>query len=72
MKPELGYYLVFSNDEETINAKVPIYGIRAIPDEIAERHPDKNFKKENWQVEAFNCLREYMWINMPRAFIFFH
>lgn len=81
MKAELGYYVksnpffddeTFSDDEATI--KVPIYGLRAVPQEIIDRQwENPNFGKRFWQVEIwYNPTAEYVWINQYRHFVFLH
>lgn len=75
MKAELGYYLtpvVPISDDSLGELPVPIYGLRAIPDEIAERLP-KGYSRHHWQVEVWDYIsNEYVWINQSRHLIFLH
>lgn len=69
MKPELGYYLDVTPIGEV---KIPIFGLRAVPTEIADRQwGDVTYNKRNWQVEIF-ILGDYLWVNQARHLIFLH
>lgn len=71
MKAELGYYL----DKTPLGEiKIPIYGLRAVPVEVCERHwGNSNFGKQNWQVEIwYDPTGDYIWINQSRHLVFLH
>jgi len=79
MKTELGYHLeeTFINEDEFKDdcyRKVPIYGLRAIPQEIIDRQwGNPNFGKHHWQVEIWYApTAEYVWINQIRSRVFLH
>ena len=60
IKPELGYYLAPAGGLGDV--VVPIYGLRAIPDEIAERYP-QGYGRKNWQVDLRDEIsNDLVWI----------
>lgn len=75
MKAELGYYVETNPiGEDSDPIRVPIYGLRAVPQEIIDRQwGNPNFGKHHWQVEIwYNPTAEYVWINQDRVRIFLH
>lgn len=67
MKAELGYYLVpLAGD----SFKVPVYGLRAVPEKILKRVP-VGYEKHNWQVQVFT-FGSYQWINQSRHLVFLY
>lgn len=73
MKAELGY-CVETNPigEDSDPIRVPIYGLRAVPQEIIDsKWGNPNFGKHHWQVEIF-AWGDYVWINQYRARVFLH
>ena len=73
MKAELGYYLETNPlGEDSDYIKVPIYGLRAIPQEIIDRQwRNPNFGKHHWQVEILK-FGDYIWVNIFRGCVFLH
>lgn len=67
MKAELGFFRIpLAGD----SVKVPIYGLRAVPERILKRVP-ADYGKYNWQVQIFSYGR-YVWINQHRVLVFLH
>jgi hypothetical protein len=69
MKTELGYYLVPLAGS---SVKIPIYGVRALPERIANRGP-KGYAETLWQVQVrCSVSKGFVWINQSRRLIVFH
>jgi len=69
MKAELGYHIV---PLLGTSVKIPIYGLRAIPNSIANRLP-RGYAEQLWQVQIKNRISNgYIWINESKRLVVLH